>query len=109
MANNLITKLQNESIISEGMGKNLRSSNSVTPKLYGLRKTHKKECTMRPVVSSIGSPCYKLAKFLHLLLTRTISNKFVFSIKNSFEFAEFIRGTKLLEGTGITRCNIPFH
>ncbi|KAI4476134.1 hypothetical protein M0804_013841 [Polistes exclamans] len=53
---------------------------------------------MRPVVSSIGSPCYKIAKFLHLLLTRTISSKFVFSIKNSFEFAEFIRGTKLPEG-----------
>ncbi|KAI4484083.1 hypothetical protein M0804_007539 [Polistes exclamans] len=54
MANNLITKLQNESIISEGMGKNLRSYNAVPPKLYGLRKTHKKECNMRPVVSSIG-------------------------------------------------------
>ncbi|KAI4476142.1 hypothetical protein M0804_013832 [Polistes exclamans] len=47
---------------------------------------------------SLGSPCYKIAKFLHLLLTRTISSKFVFSIKNSFEFAEFIRGTKLPEG-----------
>ncbi|KAI4474839.1 hypothetical protein M0804_014644 [Polistes exclamans] len=78
MANNLITKLQNESIITEGMGKNLRSYNAVSPKLYGLRKIHKKECNMRPVVSSIGSPCYKVAKFLHLLLTRTISNKFVF-------------------------------
>ncbi|KAI4494771.1 hypothetical protein M0804_000972 [Polistes exclamans] len=92
MANNLITKLQNESIISEGMGKNLRSYNSVTPKLYGLRKTHKKECTMRPVVSSIGSPCYKLAKFIHLLLTRTISNKFVFSIKNSLAEHHFKTG-----------------
>ncbi|KAI4489735.1 hypothetical protein M0804_003917 [Polistes exclamans] len=98
MANNLITKLQNELIITEAMGKNLRSYNTVSPKLYGLRKTHKKECNMRPVVSSIGSPCYKIAKFLHLLLTRTISSKFVFSIKNSFEFAEFIRGTKLPEG-----------
>ncbi|KAI4476895.1 hypothetical protein M0804_013222 [Polistes exclamans] len=98
MANNLITKLQNESIITEAMGKNLRSYNTVSPKLYGLRKTHKKECNMRTVVSSIGSPCYKVAKFLHLLLTRTISSKFVFSIKNSFKLAEFIRGTKLPEG-----------
>ncbi|KAI4476245.1 hypothetical protein M0804_013756 [Polistes exclamans] len=31
MANNLLTKLQNDSIISEGMGKNLRSYNAVTP------------------------------------------------------------------------------
>ncbi|KAI4476865.1 hypothetical protein M0804_013192 [Polistes exclamans] len=33
------------------MGKNLRSYNAVSPKLYGLRKTNKKECNMRPVVS----------------------------------------------------------
>ncbi|KAI4476553.1 hypothetical protein M0804_013447 [Polistes exclamans] len=50
LANNLTIKLQNESIISEEMGKNLRSYNSVAPKLYGLRKTHKKECALRPVV-----------------------------------------------------------
>ncbi|KAI4476739.1 hypothetical protein M0804_013356 [Polistes exclamans] len=49
LANNLTIKLQNESIISEEMGKNLRSYNSVAPKLYGLRKTHKKECALRPV------------------------------------------------------------
>ncbi|KAI4476544.1 hypothetical protein M0804_013523 [Polistes exclamans] len=53
MANKLLTKLQNESIISERVRKKLRSYNSVTPKLYRLRKTHKKECTMRSVVSSI--------------------------------------------------------
>ncbi|KAI4476480.1 hypothetical protein M0804_013551 [Polistes exclamans] len=35
LANNLPIKLQNKSIISEEMGKNLRSYNSVAPKLYG--------------------------------------------------------------------------
>ncbi|KAI4472895.1 hypothetical protein M0804_015570 [Polistes exclamans] len=50
LANNLTIKLQNESIISEEIGKNLKSYNSVAPKLYGLRKTHKKECALRPVV-----------------------------------------------------------
>ncbi|XP_014614262.1 PREDICTED: uncharacterized protein LOC106792377 [Polistes canadensis] len=98
LTNNLTIKLQNESIISEEMGKNLRSYNSVAPKLYGLRKTHKKERALRPVVSSIGSPCYKLAKFVHQTLTKSISNKLVFSIKNSFEFAEIIREIKLPEG-----------
>ncbi|KAI4474386.1 hypothetical protein M0804_014887 [Polistes exclamans] len=85
LANNLTIKLLNESIISEEMGKNLRSYNSVAPKLYGLRKTHKKECALRPVVSSIGSPCYKIAKFIHQTLTDSISSKLVFCIKNSFE------------------------
>ncbi|KAI4476488.1 hypothetical protein M0804_013559 [Polistes exclamans] len=49
LANNLPKKLQNKSIISEEMGKNLISYNSVAPKLYGLRKTHKKECALRTV------------------------------------------------------------
>ncbi|KAI4475424.1 hypothetical protein M0804_014323 [Polistes exclamans] len=35
LANNLPIKLQNKSIISEEIGKNLRSYNSVAPKLYG--------------------------------------------------------------------------
>ncbi|KAI4475993.1 hypothetical protein M0804_013951 [Polistes exclamans] len=59
MANNLITKLQNESIITEAMGKNLRSYNTVSPKLYGLRKTHKKECNMRPVSMSLSNAFYR--------------------------------------------------
>ncbi|KAI4476880.1 hypothetical protein M0804_013207 [Polistes exclamans] len=95
LANNLTIKLQNESIISEEIGKNLISYNSVAPKLYGLRKTHKKECALRPVVSSIGSLCYKIAKFIHQTITDSISSKLVFSIKNSFEFADNI-GEKIL-------------
>ncbi|KAI4476864.1 hypothetical protein M0804_013191 [Polistes exclamans] len=50
LANNLTIKLKNKSIILEEMGKNLRSYNLIAPKLYGLRKTYKKECSLRPVV-----------------------------------------------------------
>ena len=42
----------------------LRATYSTTPQLYGLPKIHKPEVPLRPIVSSIGSPTYNLAKFL---------------------------------------------
>ncbi|XP_057324832.1 uncharacterized protein LOC130667337 [Microplitis mediator] len=95
MANDLVAKLKRNLIISEGLEKEFKSYNSVSPKLYGLRKTHKPGCVMRPVVSSIKSPCYKIARFLHQILSTSLASKFVFSIKNSFEFVKFIKEVKL--------------
>lgn len=39
------------------------------PILYGLPKIHKKDCPIRPIVSQIDSPAYKLNKYLDYLLT----------------------------------------
>ncbi|KAI4476219.1 hypothetical protein M0804_013759 [Polistes exclamans] len=49
LANNLITKLRKESIITEKVEKSMKSYNSVAPKIYGLRKTHKQNLALRPV------------------------------------------------------------
>jgi hypothetical protein len=46
--------------------------NRCTPKipiLYGLPKIHKNNCPLRPIVSQIDSPAYKLNKYLDYLLT----------------------------------------
>ncbi|CAD6215400.1 GSCOCG00011185001-RA-CDS, partial [Cotesia congregata] len=91
----LITKLKTNFVISEDIEKDFKSYNAASPKLYGLRKTHKLGCVMRPVVSSIRSPCYKLAKFLHHVLMTSLSARFVFSTKNSFEFVKFINKIKI--------------
>ncbi|KAI4476543.1 hypothetical protein M0804_013522 [Polistes exclamans] len=97
LANNLITKLRKESIITEEIEKSMKSYNSVAPKIYGLRKKNKQSLALRPVVSCIRSPCYKLAQFLHHKLSSAMTNKFVFSVKNSFEFVEFIQKITLPE------------
>jgi hypothetical protein len=39
------------------------------PRLYGLTNIHKADIPLRPIMSSIGSPCYALAGFLHKILT----------------------------------------
>ncbi|KAI4476872.1 hypothetical protein M0804_013199 [Polistes exclamans] len=90
-------KLRKESIITEEIENSMKSYNSVAVKIYGLRKTHKQNLALRPVVSCIRSPCYKLAHFLHHKLSSAMKNKFVFSVKNSFEFVEFIQKITLPE------------
>ena len=60
--------------------------------LYGLCKVHKAVVDVcppfRPIFSAIGTPTYKLAKYLVLKLASITANEF--SVKNSFCFAEKI-------------------
>ena len=36
----------------------------ITPRIYGLPKIHKDGVPLRPIVNTIGSPTYELAKFV---------------------------------------------
>jgi hypothetical protein len=42
----------------------LLPSSTRPPRLYGPPKIHKEECPLRPIVSTMGSPTYNLAKYL---------------------------------------------
>ena len=53
--------------------------------LYGLPKIHKKDTPLRPILSSIGTCGYKIAKFLVSILEPLTSNQF--TIFDSFSFA----------------------
>lgn len=74
-------------------------SNPKVPLIYCLPKIHK--TGDRPIVSSISSPCYKLAKWLVKELKQFPPIKSM-SVKNSFEFVDkiknvtFKRGQKML-------------
>ena len=63
---------------------------SAPPQIYDLPKIHKAGTPLRPIVSSIGSPTYKLAKELARILAPLTGNTDTF-VKNSAEFAEDIR------------------
>lgn len=70
--------------------------NSMVPKLYGLPKIHKVgPLKMRPVVSNVNSPNYKLAKWFIAEL-KCLPEPEGFSIKNSLEFASKV-GDLVLE------------
>ena len=63
---------------------------STPPQIYGLPKIHKAGTPLRPIVSSIGSPTYRLAKELARILAPLMGKTDTF-VKNSAEFAEDIR------------------
>lgn len=92
--NNFVKKLLNKSAITDVEAKNLIIHNAVSPKIYGLPKIHKDGCPLRPIVSCIQSPFYKLSKFLSNSLSKITCNN-NFYIKDSFDFKQFIDTIKI--------------
>lgn len=90
--NDLIKIIKNN--FDVGFRHGLNISNPIVPRLYGLPKIHKQGNKMRPIVSSINSPCYKIAKWLInelKILDQPISK----SIKNSFQLVKRLENVEL--------------
>ncbi|XP_044585993.1 uncharacterized protein LOC123266030 [Cotesia glomerata] len=68
----------------------MRSYNALPPRLYGLRKTHKVGCKLRPVVSNIGSPVYEISRFVHKVLSPYVLS-LKFNMKDSYQFVDRIK------------------
>ena len=74
--------------ISEKVYRDLYPTGSTPGILYGLPKVHKTGCPVRPILSSIGTFNYKLAKFFVSLLQPLTTNSN--SVHDSFSFAKEI-------------------
>lgn len=81
-------------IIADSEKKHLKINNPKIPKLYTLPKIHKPGDKMRPIVSSVNSPAYKLAKWMNKRLNLFESFDSL-SIKNSFDFVEKVKDIRL--------------
>ena len=64
----LLKSIKAEGGINKSTYKRLYPTGAVTPKYYGLPKVHKKDISLRPIVSSIGSVTYETAKELSRIL-----------------------------------------
>jgi len=85
--NGMIKKwLDNEYITKKEMFQ-LRSSDSLLPKAYGLPKLHKANVPLRLIVSSVNTALYPVAKFLNRILSDSIPHS-GYQVKNSFELCE---------------------
>ena len=62
-------KLKKEGEISESLYRWFRPSGSQPPRIYGLPKIHKPEVPLRPIVSCIGTPSYRLSKYITSLIS----------------------------------------
>ncbi|KAG8232876.1 hypothetical protein J437_LFUL011582 [Ladona fulva] len=69
-------------------------SGSRPPRIYGAPKIHKDEVPLRPIVSTIGSPTYGLAKLLQNALQPYVGDT-PSHVKNSSHFIEILTKTRL--------------
>ena len=91
--NRMLKKLKNDNIITEEEYKHLYASGSTPGTLYGLPKIHKPNIPIRPILSAINIPNYKLAKFLIPSIEHLTKSEYV--LKNSREFFETIKDFNL--------------
>lgn len=66
----------------------LKVMNPIPPRLYGLPKIHKDGVPIRPIVSFISSPTYKLAKYLNLWFRSVTGFQSKYSLQNSSDLIE---------------------
>ena len=88
----LLKKLKNKNAIIKETYNKLWPVGSKPGTLYGSTKLHKPLInelpSLGPILSVIGTPTYKLAKFLVLLLSDITQNEF--TVKDSFTFVDEI-------------------
>jgi hypothetical protein len=72
-----------------------KQNNPQPPRLYGLPKVHKQNTPVRPVVSYISAPCYKLARSAIQIFNKMGNFKPLFTIKNTLELIEKIKNTSV--------------
>ena len=90
--NEYLKSLKNSGSLSVDQYKKIKAVGSRPGLLYGLCKVHKAIVDIcppfRPILSAIGTPTYKIAKFLVPVLNCVTVNEF--TIKESFAFAKEI-------------------
>ena len=78
---------------------------AVIPKFYGLPKVHKENTPLRPIVSSIGSVSYGVAKEIARIIKPLVGST-EHHVNNSKEFIEEMKKMKLVEGECITSYDV---
>ena len=86
----LLNRWKDKLFIGEQTYKNLTGSEGLLPRAYGLPKVHKEGCPLRVIVSSINSPLYSLASYLHKILHDNIKTATSY-IKNSLHLVRELR------------------
>ncbi|XP_072028106.1 uncharacterized protein [Amphiura filiformis] len=101
----LLKELKEKKSIDQNLYDKLRPSACVVPCIYGLPKVHKASVPVRPIVSSIGSVCYSLARFLADLLSPLVGNS-PHHIQNSQDFVSKLQTLKLDEAEVLTSYDV---
>ena len=87
--------LKETSIFTEFEKKHFIESNPVAPIMKNQIKLHKDGRPIRPIVSFIGAPCYKLSKITSRILKEKYEFKKLYNRKNSIEVIQEIEEVKV--------------
>ena len=86
-----LKELEKSGEITNGQRKRVTPRQSALPRFYGTPKIHKEGIPLRPIVSTIGSATYWLAKELTRILSPLMGNTDSY-IANSAHFVQRIKG-----------------
>ena len=89
-----LKEAEQKELIDAHTKKWLSPYHSLTPQIYGLPKIHKPGTPLRPIVCTINSPTYEIAKMLAKILTPMTGHTNSF-IKNSTHLVEELRNWRI--------------
>ena len=84
----------------------LLEPNTIPSRLYGMIKLHKTGFAMKPVVSFISAPTYRLAKFLNNWIKSVTTINSPFSIENSVDLANKIQSIDIPLGSQLISFDV---
>ena len=83
----------------------IRPTGAQRPKLYGLPKTHKPNCPLRPILSMVGTSQHKIAKYLVSILQPVLDKYSRYTIKDSFSFVEMLNNIPSTSINNVHMCS----
>ena len=97
---NKLKKIKADTRIDDITYRRMYPTGAVIPKFYGLPKVHKENIPLRPIVSSIGSVSYGVAKELSRII-KPLVGSIEHHVDNSKDFIEEIKKIKLEKGNAL--------
>lgn len=91
---NLLKSWKNKEYIESKEYYRLRSNDKLLPKAYGVPKIHKIDNPLRIIVSSINTPLYSLALYLHKIIKNSLPKARSF-VENSFDLYKKLTGFEI--------------
>ncbi len=101
----VLQKLQDSGAIDRKQYLKLYPTGEAPPAFYGLPKIHKIAIPLRPIISSIGSVTYNIARFLADLIG-PLAGKTRHNIKNSADFVQKVKDILVLDDETITSYDV---
>ena len=102
---NMLKNIKAETGMQDNTYKKMYPTGASPPKFYGLPKIHRKNIPLRPIVSSIGSVSYGVAKELSKII-KPLMGCSIHHVQNSTQFAEEMKRNRIEQVECITSYDV---